>query len=103
MDRPEAACCACCAESRLKLALALELALLERVAELVRLELALAVELALLELLAELVRLGLMEYAWGAAPALVSGTLRFSCRTHRCWPMMAESAAMMFVVVAVEA
>eukprot|EP00892_Ulva_mutabilis_P012654 jgi/Ulvmu1/9761/UM056_0001.1 len=103
MDRPEVACCECCAESRLELALAVEPALLERLAELVRLKLALAVELVLLELLVELVRLGLMECAWSAAPVLVSGTVRLPCRTHCCWPMMAESAATMVVVVAVEA
>eukprot|EP00892_Ulva_mutabilis_P008203 jgi/Ulvmu1/5755/UM025_0009.1 len=70
MDRPEVACCECCAESRLELALVVEPALLERLAELVRLKLALAVEqLVVLELLAEL---GLMECAWDAAPVLVS-------------------------------
>eukprot|EP00892_Ulva_mutabilis_P004915 jgi/Ulvmu1/2796/UM141_0003.1 len=104
MDRPEVACCECCTESRLELALAVEPALLERLAELVRLKLALAVEqLVVLELLAELVQLGLMECAWDAAPVLVSGTVRLPCQTHRCWPMMAESAATMVVVVAVEA
>eukprot|EP00892_Ulva_mutabilis_P006558 jgi/Ulvmu1/4274/UM197_0001.1 len=75
MDRPDFACCECCAESRLELALAVEPALLEWLAELVRLKLALAVEqLVVLELLAELVQLGLMECAWDVAPVLVSGT-----------------------------